>query len=351
MAKKRVLVIGTGGTIAAKMHDRVWRSGEVAIKTLLRYDPRVHMVAELESLDLFKMDSSNLQPENWITLAEKIKEKYTSYDGFIITHGTDTMHYTASALSFLLQNLSKSVILTGSQVPPDKISSDASRNLLDSLRVATEKDMHEVLVVFNGKIIRGNRAKKFRELEFDAFDSIGMLPLGVIEHDIRVTGEHYNNTNTDKGLKFFGKLEKNVCILKITPGFNPKIISWFIANGYKGIVLEGFGAGNVPIGENSLIPEIKKAVKAGVPVVVSSQCAIGFSWMSLYECGKRALDAGAIPGYDMISETAMTKLMWILGNYPKANMEQIRWLFLKDVVGEISKLHAPEGKRIWEYAL
>ncbi len=259
------------------------------------------------------------------------------------------MHYTASALSFLLQNLSKPVVLTGSQVPPHKLGSDAKRNVIDSIRIIAETDICEVVVVFNSKVLRGNRIKKFREVEFEAFESIGMFPLGIIEHDIRYTGEHFSNKN--KKNIFFDKLESNVCIQKITPGFNPKIISQLIKIGYKGIVLEGFGAGNVPIEQNSLIPEIKNATKKGVPIVVSSQCAIGFSWVYLYECGKRALDVGAIPGYDMISETAMTKLMWILGNYPDYNISEIKKLFLKNICGEISNARTPKEKRVWEYAL
>ena len=160
---------------------------------------------------------------------------------------------------------------------------------MDSIRVATETSIHEVMIVFNSKILRGNRVKKFREVEFEAFESIGMLPLGVIEHDIRHTNEHINNQDSE--LQVQGKMEPDVCLLKVTPGFSPKILSGLIESGYKGIVLEGYGAGNVPIEENSLIPQIEKATNKGVPVVVSTQCAIGYSWMYLYECGKKALEA------------------------------------------------------------
>lgn len=351
MSKKKILFIGTGGTITAKMVNNSWHPGAFNEKELLKFIPEIKNLAVIKTIDLFNIDSSNMHPKYWIKIAETIKNNYLDFDGFIITHGTDTMHYTASALSFLLQNLSKSIVLTGSQVPPHKIGSDTKRNVLDAVRVATETDMHEVMIVFNSKILRGNRSKKFREVEFEAFESIGMLPLGIIEHDIRHTGEHYRNDNKEVQLKYFDKLEEKVCIQKITPGFNPKIISELIDLGYKAIVIEGFGAGNVPIGENSLIPEIEEATKKGIPIIVSSQCSIGFSWMYLYECGKKALDAGAIPGHDMISETAMTKLMWILGNYPNYNIKQIKELFLKDLCGEVSNIRSPKEKRIWEYAL
>ena len=351
MAKKKVLLIGTGGTITAKMVNGSWKPGEFNEKELLGFIPEIKDLAAIRTVDLLNIDSTNMQPKYWLDLAKTINDNYSKYDGFIITHGTDTMHYTASALSFLLQDLSKPVVLTGSQVPVHMVGSDVRRNVLDAIRVATETDMHEVMIVFNSKILRGNRAKKFREVEFEAFESVGMLPLGIIEHDIRHTGEHYCNNNVDSRIKFFNKLEDKVCIQKLTPGFDPKIISCLVDLGYKGIVLEGFGAGNVPIDENSLIPEIKKAVDKGIPIVVSSQCAIGFSWMYLYECGKKALDAGAIPGHDMISETAMTKLMWILGNHPGYDMKKIKELFLKDVSGEVSDIRSPKEKRIWEYSL
>ncbi len=333
------------------MVDGAWQPGKFNEKELLDFIPEIKELADIETIDLFNIDSSNMQPKYWIELAKTIKDNYSKYDGFVITHGTDTMHYTASALSFLLQKLSKPIVITGSQVPPHKIGSDSKRNVLDSIRVATETDMHEVIIVFNSKILRGNRAKKFREVEFEAFESVGMLPLGVIEHDIRHTGEHYENSNKNAELVFYDKLEEAVCIQKISPGFKPEIISKLIELGYKGIILEGFGAGNVPIDENSLIPEIKKAVEKGVPIVVSSQCAIGFSWMYLYECGKKALEVGAIPGHDMISETAMTKLMWILGNHPDYDIQKIKEIFLKDLCGEVSDIRSPKEKRIWEYSL
>jgi len=351
MAKKKVLIIGTGGTITAKMHKGSWRPGEFSEDEIIGLVPEAKKLATLSTIDLLSTDSSNMQPKDWLSIAGVIKRNYSKFDSFVILHGTDTMHYTASALSFLLQNLSKPIVLTGSQVPPHQLSSDFKKNILDSLRVAAETDMHEVIIVFNGKILRGNRSKKFRELEFEAFESIGMLPLGVIEHEIRHTGEHYKHTGKNKDLRFYKKLNKSICIQKITPGFNPKIISQLIKLGYKGIVLEGYGAGNVPIKDNSLVPEIKKATEQGVPIIMCTQCAIGYAWVYLYEVGRKALEAGAIPGHDMISETALTKLMWIIGNYPKYDVKKIKKLFLKDICGEVSDIRTPKEKRIWEYAL
>ncbi|WP_371804979.1 asparaginase [Candidatus Lokiarchaeum ossiferum] len=349
---KKILLIGTGGTITAKMVDGAWKPGEINEDELMNFIPEIQQLASIKTLNLFKIDSVGMQPKYWVKIAQTIKSNYKLFDGFVIIHGSDTMHYTASALSFLIQKLTKPVILTGAMVPPQEIGTDAKRNVIDSLRVATESRIHEVVIVFNGKIMRGNRTKKFRELEFDAYHSIGMSPLGLIEQSIRYTGEHYNSnqeteTSTQMPL-FFDNMEIEVCIQKITPGYNPEIIPKLIEIGYKGIITEGFGSGNVPIYENSLIDEIQSATQKGVPIIVCSQCAVGFSWMMIYEAGKKAMMAGSIPGYDMISETALTKLMWILGNFPKATIQEITDLFLTDVAGEISEIKNPEYKRVWE---
>lgn len=170
---------------------------------------------------------------------------------------------------------------------------------------------------------------------------------GIVEHDIRLTGEHFKKSG--KRPKLYGEIEDKVCLLKLHPGLDPKIIDNILDMGYEGLILEGFGAGNVPIKGNSFLPSIKKAIHNNVPVVVSTQCAIGCSWMYLYECGKRALDIGAIPGYDMISETALVKLMWVLAQ--TNNMKKIKKMMLSDIGGEISDIRFPKEKRIWEYSL
>lgn len=349
---KKILLIGTGGTITAKMVDGAWRPGEINEEELINFIPEIKQLAIIKTLNLFNIDSVGMQPKYWVKIAKTIKTNYDSFDAFVIIHGSDTMHYTASALSFLIQKLTKPVIFTGAMVPPQEIGSDAKRNVIDSLRVATESRIHEVVIVFNGKIFRGNRTKKFRELEFDAYQSIGMSPLGTIEQNIRYTGEHFNSNLKSGSLNdtpiFYDKIELEVCIQKITPGYNPEILLKLIEIGYKGIITEGFGSGNVPINENSLIDEIQSATQKGVPIIVCSQCAVGFSWMMIYEAGKKAMMAGSIPGYDMISETALTKLMWILGNFPKASIQEITNLFLTDVAGEISDIKNPENKRVWE---
>lgn len=348
--KKKILLIGTGGTISAKRVNEAWKPGLFTEHELLASIPELQTLANITTINLFNIDSVCMQPKYWVQIAEKIAELYDNFDGFVITHGTDTLHYTASALSFLLQDLAKPVVLTGSMVPAFELGSDARWNLIDAVRVAVETNIHEIVIVFNHKILRGNRTKKFREIEFDAYQSIGMPPIGIIEQNIRYSGTPYASRSPETPLKVYHAMEIEVCIQKITPGYNPTIIPKLIDIGYKGIITEGFGSGNIPIAENSLIEEITQATSQKVPVIVCSQCAIGFSWMDLYEAGKKALKANAIPGYDMISETAMTKLMWILGNFPEATYDQIKMLMLQNFAGEISEFKTPKEKRLWEYA-
>ncbi|MBD3204227.1 type I asparaginase [Candidatus Woesearchaeota archaeon] len=347
LMKKKIMIIGTGGTITAKFSKHCLKPGKLREQEVIGYISDARSIATIKTIELYKIDSSNMQPEYWIEIAQTIYDNYNDFNGFVILHGTDTMHYTASVLSFLLQNLDKPIVLTGSQVPADRIGSDAKVNLLDAIRVAAETTLNEVIIVFNRKIFRGNRTRKIREIEYDAYRSIGIPKLGTIEYDIRINKNHI--INHKKKIKFYNNLEKNICIQKIVPGYNPKILSALVNLGYKGIIIEGFGAGNVPIETNSLIPAIKKIVNLGIPLVVSSQCSIGFSWMYLYECGNKALRAGAIPAYDMISETALTKLMWILGNYPDANLKKIKTIFLENIAGEITGVREHKKKSLWEY--
>ena len=168
-----------------------------------------------------------------------------------------------------------------------------------------------------------------------------MPPLGLIEHDIRLTGEHIKKSK--KEMKLFTEIEPNTHLIKLFPGFNPEIINAIVKMGCKGIVIEGFGAGNVPIEDNSLIPSITACTSAKIPVVICTQCAIGCSWAYLYECGKKALDAGAIAGFDMLSETVLTKLMWVLANFDRKDFQKIMH---SNIAGEISDNKEAKKKRV-----
>jgi len=341
---KHVLLLGTGGTITAEISGNAWKPGSISVEELLSY---LNIKKELKNVrltvkELFNIDSSDMQPEFWVQIAKAIYSeiKQNDIDGVVITHGTDTMSYTASALSFLLQNLPVPIVLTGSQIPPSQPNSDARNNLLSAIRVATETNLGEVVIVFNNKIIRGNRAKKLDESGFDAFESIAVPPLGYVVDRIKLRRGYIKKGNRRK-LKLYDRIETKAALIKLYPGFDPKILYKLIDMGYKGFVIEGFGAGNIPINFNSLLPWIIRAKEEKLPVVISTQCIHGHEWALLYENGKKALKMGAIPAYDMISETALVKLMWVLGITSEIN--KIKRLMLKPIAGEISSKASKYG--------
>ncbi len=298
---------------------------------LLTVAPKLHQEFEIAINTIDNIDSTNIQLWHWQKIAQAVYANYKTYDGFVVTHGTDTMAYSASAVSFALQNLGKPVVFTGAQLPPDDLSTDAQLNLTNAFRVAS-MNIAEVLIVFGTEIIRGNRASKQSETDFNAFWSPIYPPLGKIRTKIDLYGAY--TKRTDRKLILQPAFEENVFVLTITPGMNPRYFDALLDAGVKGIVLNAFGAGNVPNQYQSLIPSIQKATKRGIPVVVSSQCLGGTARMLLYEVGVTALAAGAISAGDMTLEATTTKLMWVLKQ--TKNMMKIKKIMQSDLVGELS---------------
>jgi L-asparaginase len=283
-------------------------------------------------LSLANVDSSNLTPDLWITIGRAIYQKMQSYDGFVVTHGTDTLCYTSAALSFILQELNKPVVVTGAQVPLEEIGSDGRANLINAVRVAIS-DLSEVVVVFGSLIIRGTRAKKTSVFDMQAFVSVNEVPLGTIGLTIKFSSFARSRTRKKPLLRAF--LNENVAMLPIYPGLKPEVLD-FLADNHAGIVLEGYGAGNIPNEKYSLIPAIKKATDRNVPVVVCTQCIVGSTEMELYQVGRAALDAGAIPAMDMTPETTMVKLMWVLGQTD--DLATVDSMMQKSFVGELHEV-------------
>lgn len=331
---KHVFLLAAGGTLSSSYDNETNAlKPHFTAEEIIDQLPELKKITKITSQSVFSLDSSNMQPYHWKTIAEEVYKNLQDYDGIVITHGTDTMTYTASALSFFIQNLPIPVICTGSQMPFWKIGSDARRNLVDSLRVASNADMAEVAIVFNNKIIRGSRAKKFRELGFDAFESVGIPRIGEAEYQVET--EHVLQKRGNQTPRLDTALDPNVVLLKLFPGLKPDIVSTFANSDVSGLVIEAFGAGNVPIKDNSLIPAIKDFTSTGRPVIISTQCVFGRAWVDLYETGKVALNAGAIPAYDMISETALVKLMWVLGHTKK--IKEIETMMHTNYAGEITE--------------
>ena len=285
---------------------------------------------EFTFFSLFDLDSSNMQPEHWQMIARSIYERYNSFDGFLILHGTDTLSYTSAALSFMLDGLNKPVVLTGSQLPLRVPASDGHNNVINSLQLI-KYHFGGVFIVFGNEVIRGTRAKKVSAFDLQAFTSVNDEPVGNIGLTIKWKNRPKIRHNTT--LKLKDKLDQRVALLKIFPGFSEDFIYSCIKNDYKGIVLESFGVGNVPGAFRSLIPAIKKATSSSIPVVIVSQCMTGAADLSLYQVGKEASMAGAISGGDMLPETAVVKLMWALGNFK--NINKIKKVMISNLKGEI----------------
>ncbi len=332
----RVCVIPTGGTIASIYDSEVqaYRPG-LSVDTLLSYLPEGMGKIEVIKRDLFQLDSANAQPHHWQEVASCIKtahEEIPDLDGFVVLHGTDTMVYTASAVSFMIQDFGKPIVFTGSQIPASMPWSDGPRNLRDALRVAAWADLGETCIVFNGEIHRATRVKKLRDRAHDAFDSVDPIPLGMLARDIVLYEGRTKRHNLIP--RFDTRLDDRVFLLKVFPGIPPSVISRIADMGYHGIVVEGYGSGNIPTQENALTGPIKQAISEGCSVLMSTQCAFGQADLSFYEVGKAALDVGALSAHDMTSEAAVVKLMWIMGH--TRNPDIIKKMILTNYIGEVT---------------
>ena len=328
---KHILLLSTGGTIASRPGAdglEPGLSGEELIASLGdlkgRFDVQVRQIMNL--------DSSNIQAEEWQLMARCVYESIPDYDGIIITHGTDTMAYTASMLSFMLQSLRKPVVLTGSQIPMENMLTDARNNLFCAL-AAVEAGISGVSVAFNRHIIRGCRAVKVRTMGFDAFESVNAQYLGEIFADgLRV----YPPTFIPDGeLVLRDRVSTDVLLLKLIPNTNPKLFDLLPQIGYRGVVLETFGAGGLHFHHRNLLEKMRMLHQRGIVVAACSQCLYEPSNFTIYEVGRRLLETGVIPAGDMTTEAAVTKLMWALGQ--TEDPAQVRELFGRNLCGEISE--------------
>lgn len=293
--------------------------------------PGIKSLADFDFKFLVDIDSTDMHPGIWSKLARIIYENYNTCDGFVIAHGTDTMAYTASALSFALQNLNKPIVLTGAQKPIIDLASDALNNLINAAKVAL-LDVPEVCIVFGNRILRGNRSQKISEKNLNAFRSPVALPLGCVALEPEAVAERVLRGNGGQ-LRFCPDFENQIVSFQIFPGLNKKYIELAIDSGCKGIILNSYGAGNVPNGENSLIPAIKKATDKKIPAVLTTQCVEG-SVRIIYEAGSAAVSAGAISAFDMTSEATTAKLMWVLAQ--TKNLAEIKKMMQTNYCGEIT---------------
>lgn len=291
--------------------------------------PELSTIAELHIDKVFFEDSSDINLEHWKSLIKHLKNTYDRYDGFVILHGTDTMAYTASALSFAFYNLAKPVIFTGSQVPMNNLRSDARRNLINAVELATHK-MHEVAICFNDHLFRGNRSTKMSIGDFDAFASPNHPPIAEIGLDIQFYVNYGKPVGTFSAHTAFSD---RLYLLKLHPNLDPLLLSPLENSGLDVIILEAFGSGNFPMrGRYNLLPFIENCRKANIEIIITSQAPYDSVDLSLYESGNTALRLGAISAGDMTVESTITKTMYLLGKGVAG--DEFKAQFEQNIAGE-----------------
>jgi L-asparaginase len=335
---KRVLLLHTGGTLGMSGRSSTPLRPDGYAQALLDRVPELAELADVETRILCNLDSSDVGPDEWGALAEEVARARASHDGVVIVHGTDTMAYTASALSFALSGLDRPVVLTGSQRPLAEIRSDARRNLVDAVDLA-RRDLPEVGVCFDGRLYRGNRARKGDAWSYAAFASPGCAPLARLGLDVEV-GAHVRRPAAPFSAD--GRFDARVAVFQVVPGMDPAWLERLWGEGaLKGVVLAAFGVGNVPVRVRPVADAVRRIVDGGATVVVVTQAQAGAVDLSLYRNGAVLAEAGAIAGGDMSIEAATTKLMHALALHPH-DAAQRRAYLMADVAGERSDaLHLP----------
>ena len=337
-----VLLIYTGGTIGMIENPETGALESFNFDHLLKFVPELRRFNYHINTYSFEppIDSSDMEPYHWARLVRIVERNYDQYDGFVILHGTDTMAYTASAMSFMLENLGKPVILTGSQLPMGMLRTDGKENLITAIEIAAAKDadgraaVPEVCIYFERDLMRGNRTTKINAEKFNAFKSFNYPCLGHSAIDIQFKPERIRRPDPSRPLKAHYLFDTNVVVLTLFPGIQEGIISSvFRTPGLKAVVMKTFGSGNAPQ-KPWLIQLIKEATRRGVVIINITQCQSGSVEMERYETGRQLLEAGVISGYDSTPECALTKLMFLLGH--QLTPEEVRRLMATNLAGEIT---------------
>lgn len=326
---KRILMIGTGGTIASEATEAGLVPG-ISGTEFLNYIPDVHKICLVDCIQVCNIDSTNMTPQNWLKIAAAIRENYDAYDGFVICHGTDTMAYTAAALSYLIQGSEKPIVITGSQRPIHMDITDSKTNLMDAFTVASDGSIGGVVIVFAGAVILGTRARKTFSKSYGAFSSINYPLLGVVLEGRLIP---YITPCCQKP-RFYDSLDERVALLKLIPGSSPAQLA-FLLNENRAVIIESFGVGGIPFGDKGeFYPIIRSALNSGKTIVVTTQVQNEGSDLSVYNVGHRLKEElGVLESYDMTTEAVVAKLMWALAQ--TQDSQEVARLFYSPVANDI----------------
>jgi len=339
---KKILLIGTGGTIASEMTPE-GLTPELTPAQLLRSVPAIRDICQVDCLNLFSLDSTNITPAHWLKTAAAIRENYAGYDGFVISHGTDTMAYTAAALSYLVRGADKAIMLTGAQKPINYDSTDSKLNLTDAFVCAASGQLAGVNIVFSGRVILGTRARKTCSKSFAAFSSINYPDVGILlDHRLirYIEPEHLPEP------LFADTLDERVALIKMAPGMDPAVLDYLLERN-DALIIECFGVGGLPAYEDeSILRIVEKHTAAGKYVIVTTQVQNEGSDLSVYSVGHGLRQNPLVlEGYDMTTEALYAKMMWILGRTKEP--AAVASLFYAPVAHDILRgsSSAPDGAR------
>lgn len=331
---KKILLLGTGGTIASADAGDGLTPGMDGVD-FLRYVPAIKDLCQVDCLQVCNIDSTNMTPRRWMQLAQAVEKHYDAYDGFVISHGTDTMAYTAAALSYLIQGAAKPIILTGAQKPISFDSTDSKVNLTDAFLCACSDTLHGVMIVFNGKVIQGTRACKTRSKSYEAFSSINYPYLAVLQDGCIL--QYIENACRPEPV-FYDRLDDRVALLKLIPGTRAELASWMLAHN-DALILESFGVGGIPSYDgNDFLSVLEAGIRAGKTVVLTTQVQNEGSNVGVYQVGHKIRECPQVlEAFDMTTEAIAGKLMWILGQTRAP--ETIHRLFYTPVANDILNYH------------
>ncbi|WP_058480999.1 asparaginase [Legionella waltersii] len=335
--KKHILILNTGGTISSVKTNHGYEPSPGFVNKALAEIPALkhkdmprYTIKEYQPL----LDSSNMTVHEWNRIAKDIAQEYSAYDGFVILHGTDTMAYTASALSFMLENLAKPVIVTGSQIPLSEIRNDAMDNVITSLWLCAHKPIHEVCVYFNQQLFRGNRTQKISAQRFDAFDSpnypsLADIGIEIHLHDQLLLPPPKNSFHLQTITPHF------IANFRLFPGFASDVLAYILNQPIRGLILETYGAGNAQNNDQRFLHLLKDACDRGIVIINCTQCHQGFVEMNQYATGHTLKQAGLISGHDMTPEAAHCKLLYLLSK--NLDIPKIKALIETNMCGELSE--------------